>query len=102
MSSINWQSFATPTDEKIIRFKRELFSDIVRDMWKMYEEDRDENHFTCAFLTFLDDFPDMKYLFDKYYRSFSVDDNYNWSDKNIIMGFLTKMVIIYENFEVTK
>lgn len=79
-------------------FKKEIFSDIVNMMWQEYQKSGDNKHFAPTFLALLEDFPDLKQLFDNYYQKCTEDESL-WSDKKIILRFLRKITIIYETFE---
>lgn len=98
---VDWNAFSTPTLQKEMRFKAEIFNDVLNMVWEEYVKENDDSIFVAVFLALIEDFPNLKELFDNYYESLRVDDYDSvWSDKKIILRFFTKLYIIYENLEV--
>lgn len=98
---MDWDTFTTPSQQRIYSFRKELFSDIFYSTWREYKKTDDTKILVAVLLQVMNDFPDLRELFDHYYDQYGDTDKI-WSDKKIVFRFFQKLIIVYENIENQK
>jgi len=95
---MNWEEISKPSEQDTMGFKREMFNNLVHMMWASYKESGSSAEIVSGFLSAIEDFPELKILFNNYYEK--VGEETLWSDKIIILRFLKRLTFVYESMEV--
>lgn len=94
----DWSQFCALTPERVMLFRKELFADINKLLWKEVSEKKDTRATVSVFLQLMNDFPMLKDIFDNYLLQFE-GETVAWSNEKVILRFLKRMEIVYDSLE---